>query len=161
MYAMDVRHGCTPWMYARSPGGPQNETDGSQSDPQHDPKHGPKKGPKHEISAIECLYSTGSTRDGIKVFFGRFEYIATSRIWPRALLSITGGCLITSRNYYLPQAPANNPSPALQSSPNIIFPKLESVSAAVLLLVREKTSRFTTVRVSTFIHTYFFNKPKQ
>ena len=34
------------------------------------------------------------------------------------------------------------------SSTNIIFPKHDSVNDAVLLLVREKTSRFTTVRVS-------------
>ena len=39
------------------------------------------------------------------------------------------------------------PAPATTSTP-IIFPKLDSVGAAVLLLVREKTSRFTTVRVS-------------
>ena len=40
-----------------------------------------------------------------------------------------------------------SPAPATTSTP-IIFPKLDSVGAAVLLLVREKTSRFTTVRVS-------------
>ena len=39
------------------------------------------------------------------------------------------------------------PAPATSSTP-IIFPKLDSVGAAVLMLVREKTSRFTTVRVS-------------
>ena len=36
----------------------------------------------------------------------------------------------------------------LHSTTNIIFPKHDAVGDAVLLLVREKTSRFTTVRVS-------------
>ena len=36
----------------------------------------------------------------------------------------------------------------LHTTTNIIFPKLDTVGDAVLLLVREKTSRFTTVRVS-------------
>ena len=37
----------------------------------------------------------------------------------------------------------------LPTTNNIIFPKLDTVGDAVLLLVREKTSRFATVRVST------------
>lgn len=36
----------------------------------------------------------------------------------------------------------------LHSTTNIIFPQLDTVGDAVLLLIREKTSRFTTVRVS-------------
>ena len=36
----------------------------------------------------------------------------------------------------------------LHTTTNIIFPKLDTVWDAVLLLIREKTSRFTTVRVS-------------
>ena len=39
-------------------------------------------------------------------------------------------------------------SAELHTSTNIIFPKLDTISEAVLLLVREKTSRFATVRVS-------------
>ena len=36
----------------------------------------------------------------------------------------------------------------LHTSTNIIFPKLDTIGEAVLLLIREKTSRFATVRVS-------------
>lgn len=70
------------------------------------------------------------------------------------LVTAHGLLLVTLRagtGAELPQAPASSPSPALPSSPNIIFPKLESVTAAVLLLVREKTSRFTTVRDPFFL----------
>ena len=42
----------------------------------------------------------------------------------------------------------------LHTSTNIIFPKLDTIGEAVLLLIREKTSRFATVRVSqeNYIH---------
>ena len=43
-------------------------------------------------------------------------------------------------------------SAELHTSTNIIFPKLDTISEAVLLLVREKTSRFATVRVSLSIY---------
>ena len=46
-----------------------------------------------------------------------------------------------------PAAASPAPAPTTTTTP-IIFPQLDSVGAAVLLLVREKTSRFTTVRVS-------------
>eukprot|EP00090_Calanus_glacialis_P035526 TRINITY_DN6063_c0_g1_i1.p1 TRINITY_DN6063_c0_g1~~TRINITY_DN6063_c0_g1_i1.p1 ORF type:complete len:1713 (-),score=279.68 TRINITY_DN6063_c0_g1_i1:339-4958(-) len=47
---------------------------------------------------------------------------------------------------------SSTPSPAdLHTSTNIIFPKPESIGDAVLLLVREKTSRFSTVRDPFFL----------
>lgn len=39
----------------------------------------------------------------------------------------------------------------LHSTTNIIFPQLDTVGDAVLLLIREKTSRFTTVRDPFFL----------
>jgi len=46
----------------------------------------------------------------------------------------------------------STPSPAdLHTATNIIFPKPESIGDAVLLLVREKTSRFSTVRDPFFL----------
>ena len=59
---------------------------------------------------------------------------------------VTANALLVVTSKPGPPAAAS-PAPATTSTP-IIFPKLDSVGAAVLLLVREKTSRFTTVRVS-------------
>merc|ERR1711994_218918 len=42
-------------------------------------------------------------------------------------------------------------SAELHTSTNIIFPKLDTIGEAVLLLVREKTSRFATVRDPFFL----------
>ena len=53
-----------------------------------------------------------------------------------------------SNGFPLNNTMSSTPSPAdLHTSTNIIFPKPESIGEAVLLLVREKTSRFSTVRV--------------
>jgi len=52
-----------------------------------------------------------------------------------------------SNGFPLNNTMSSTPSPAdLHTSTNIIFPKPESIGEAVLLLVREKTSRFSTVR---------------
>ena len=62
-------------------------------------------------------------------------------------LATANALLVVTSKPGHPAAASPAPAPATTSTP-IIFPKLDSVGAAVLLLVREKTSRFTTVRVS-------------
>ena len=47
---------------------------------------------------------------------------------------------------------SNSATSDVPTTTNIIFPKHDTVSDAVLLLVREKTSRFTTIRVSFNIY---------
>ena len=58
--------------------------------------------------------------------------------------------VVTSKPGYPINTNVNSSTPSsadLHTSTNIILPKLESIGDAVLLLVREKTSRFSTVRV--------------
>ena len=50
-------------------------------------------------------------------------------------------------------------TPDLHTSTNIIFPRQESIGDAVLLLVREKTSRFSTVRVRFYHESLLNNHP--
>lgn len=61
----------------------------------------------------------------------------------------SGMKLLTAQALLVVSGPAGGPEsrPDLNTN-NIIFPKPDAIGQAVLLLVREKTSRFATLRVS-------------
>ena len=84
---LDVRHGCTL--------GHQVDRKMKQMDPKVIPNMIPNMVPKKVPNMKSPLLSAYIQLDRpgmlLKFFFGRFEYIATSRIWPPALLSIKGG----------------------------------------------------------------------
>ena len=61
--------------------------------------------------------------------------------------TVSGGIKLTTAHAML-VVTGRAEHPDLGTAQHIIFPKLETVKEAVLLLVREKTSRFSTVRVS-------------
>ena len=85
----------------------------------------------------------GTVNSGVKLVTANALLVVTSKPGHNNALNINlnNGVTNGSGTPGAADLPTNN---------NIIFPKLDTVGDAVLLLVREKTSRFATVRVSRF-----------
>ena len=75
----------------------------------------------------------GTVNSGLKLMTANALLVVTSRPG-------IGSFNLNNNNHHL--------SSCLTPGSTIIFPKLDTIGEAVLLLVREKTSRFATVRVS-------------
>ena len=83
----------------------------------------------------------GTVNSGVKLMTANAMLVITHKM----------GHSINNNSFNFSFPGGSGPAGDILSSTSIIFPKPDAVSAAVLLLVREKTSRFTTVRVSFMI----------